>query len=64
MSKKDYIDAINEIKAEETLKKNTLQKIKTTKKKKSNIIYSLALATIVFIIAISIAVPINHYKTS
>ena len=30
MSKKDYIDAINEIKAEETLKKNTLQKIKTT----------------------------------
>lgn len=64
MSKKDYIDAINEIKAEETLKKNTLQKIKTTKKKKSNIIYSLALATIVFIIAISIAVPINHNKNT
>lgn len=64
MSKKDYIDAINEIKAEETLKENTLQKIKTTKKKKSNIIYSLALATIAFIIAISIAVPINHNKNT
>ena len=66
MSKKDYIEAINEINADENLKNNTLQKMKDAKKKKKkpNLIYSLALATIVFIIAISIAVPINHNKNT
>ena len=66
MSKKDYIEAINEINADENLKNNTLQKMKDVKKKKKkpNLIYSLALATIVFIIAISIAVPINHNKNT
>ena len=51
---------------EEYLKNNTLQKMKDVKKKKKkpNLIYSLALATIVFIIAISIAVPINHNKNT
>ena len=66
MSKKDYIEAINEINADENLKNNTLQKMKDAKKKKKkpNLIYSFALATIVFIIAISIAVPINHNKNT
>lgn len=66
MSKKDYIEAINEINADENLKNNALQKMKDVKKKKKkpNLIYSLALATIVFIIAISIAVPINHNKNT
>ena len=66
MSKKDYIEAINEINADENLKNNALQKMKDVKKKKKkpNLIYSLALATIVFIIAISISVPINHNKNT
>ena len=44
MSKKDYIEAINEINADENLKNNTLQKMKDVKKKKKkpNLIYSLA----------------------
>ena len=33
MSKKDYIEAINEINADENLKNNTLQKMKDVKKK-------------------------------
>ena len=37
MSKKDYIEAINEINADENLKNNTLQKMKDAKKKKKSI---------------------------
>ena len=64
MSKKDYIDAINEIKADENLKKSVLIKIENKKKKKLNLVYSLAFAAIVFIIAISIVIPINHNKNT
>lgn len=64
MSKKDYIDAMNEIRVDENLKKSVLIKIKDKKKKKPNLVYSLAFATIVFIIAISIVVPINYNKNT
>ena len=39
---------------------NKLQKV--TKKKRANLRYSLSFAAIIFIIAISIIVPINHNK--
>lgn len=64
MSKKDYIDAMNEIRVDENLKKSVLIKIKDKKKKKPNLVYSLAFATIVFIIAISIVIPINQNKNT
>lgn len=36
MSKKDYIEAINEINADENLKNNALQKMKDVKRKRRN----------------------------
>ena len=60
MNKKDYIDAINEIKVSDKLKKETLNKI--TKKRSYNKIYAFATAMIIFVIAISIAIPMNVNK--
>lgn len=61
MKKKDYIDAINEIEAGDELKKKALQKVKE-KKTYTKRIYTLATAIIVFVIAISIAMPLNNNK--
>ena len=61
MKKQDYIDAINEIKVEDKLKKETLEKIKE-KKNYTKRVYSIATAIIVFVIAISIAIPLNNNK--
>ncbi len=61
MKKQDYIDAINEIKVEDKLKKETLEKVKE-KKNYTKRVYSIATAIIVFVIAISIAIPININK--
>ena len=60
MNKKDYIDAINEIKVGDELKKKTLNKIKEKRSYKR--IYAIATAMIVFVIAISIAIPMNMNK--
>lgn len=61
MKKKEYIDAVNEIKVDRNLKNETLNKI--TKKRKSTRIYSvLATSIIVFVIAMSIVVPMNNNK--
>ena len=60
MNKKDYIDAINEIKVGDELKKKTLNKIKEKRSYKK--IYAIATAMLVFVIAISIAIPININK--
>ena len=61
MKKQDYIDAINEIKVEDKLKKETLEKVKE-KKNYTKRVYSIATAIIVFVIAISIAIPLNNNK--
>ena len=61
MNKKDYIDAINEIKVGDELKRKTFEKVKE-KKSYSKRIYTAATAIIVFVIAISIAIPINNNK--
>ena len=60
MKKKEYIDAIDEIKADRTLKTETLNKI--TAKKKSKKIPAIATAMIIFVIAISIVIPMNNNK--
>lgn len=60
MNKKDYVDAINEIKIDDEVKRKTLNNIKGKKKYKRT--YSLATAIIIFVIAISIAIPINVNK--
>ena len=61
MKKKEYIEAINEIEVDKNLKKKTLERI--TKKKNYRKVYSvLATSIIVFVIAISIAVPMNNNK--
>ena len=60
MSKKDYIDAINEIEVGDELKRKTLNKI--TEKRSYKKIYTIASAIVVFVIAISIAVPMNINK--
>lgn len=65
MKKKEYIDAVNEIEIDRDLKRRTLEKI--TKKKNYRKIYStLATSVIIFVLAISIAVPmgINKNKTN
>jgi len=60
MKKKEYIDAIDEIKVDRELKNKTLSKI--TVKKKSRKIPAIATAMIIFVIAISIAIPMNNNK--
>lgn len=65
MKKKEYIDAVNEIEIDRDLKRRTLDKI--TKKKNYRKIYStLATSVIIFVLAISIAVPmgVNKNKTT
>ncbi len=61
MKKQDYIDAVNEIKASEELKRNTLEKI-TKSKKNYKWVYSLATAMVVFAVAISISIPMSKNK--
>lgn len=61
MRKKEYIDAIDEIKADKNLKSKTLEKI-TERKKYKKMYTAIATSIIVFVIAISIAIPINHNK--
>ena len=60
MSKKDYIDAINEIGVGDELKRKTLNKIKEKRSYKK--MYAIATAMIVFVIAISVAIPMNMNK--
>jgi len=60
MKKKEYIDAIDEIKVDKKLKNETLNKITTRKKSKK--ISILATAIMVFAIAISIVIPMNNNK--
>lgn len=61
MKKKEYIDAINEIEVDKNLKIKTLEKV--TQKRNYRRIYSvLATSIIIFVIAISIAVPMNNNK--
>lgn len=54
MNKKDYINAIDEIKASDALKKKTINNIKETKKSKVNLIKFVSVAA-VFIMVISIS---------
>ena len=62
MKKKEYVDAINEIKADEELKKKVLEK--TSEKRYNRKAYTrFATAIIIFVIAISIAIPININKS-
>ena len=60
MNKKDYIDAINEIKVSAELKNKTLEKIKEKRKYKR--IYAISTAMIIFVLAVSIIIPINYNK--
>ena len=61
MKKKEYIDAINEIEVDKDLKNKTLEKI--TKKKNYRKVYSvLATSIIIFVIAISITLPMADNK--
>ena len=62
MKKKEYVDAIDEIKTDRSLKTKTLNKI--TQKKKSRRISILATTMIVFVIAISIVIPMNNNKNN
>lgn len=58
MSKKDYIDACNEIEVSETLKKDTYKKItNATSKKVYNKIYPIASLALAFTIIIAIVLP-------
>ena len=64
MSKKDYIDAINEIKVDDKLKKETLKKMKDMNSKPKFYISSRAVgllgtAAIVFVLALSVVFPID-----
>jgi len=58
MNKKDYIEAVDEIKANNELKVNTLQKI--TKRKSYKGIYAFATLLVVMVISISIFVPMQN----
>ena len=61
MKKKEYVDAINEIKADENLKQNVLNNV--TKNKKNKKIYSILEASVIaFVMIISITVPIINDK--
>lgn len=64
MNKKEYTDAVNEIKASNNLKRETLNNI--TKKKNDKKITAIASTIIVFVLAISIITPIglNKNKTN
>lgn len=58
MSKKDYIDAVNEIKVSDELKKETFNKIKQTpKKRRYNKVYPIASLAVMFAILITIFMP-------
>ena len=61
MNKKDYVETMNEIEIDNKLKQETLSKIKQ-KNSYAKRIYAIASALIVFVIAISIAVPISNNK--
>ena len=61
MKKKDYVEIMNEIEIDNKLKQETLSKIKQ-KNSYGKRIYAIASALIVFVIAISIAVPISNNK--
>lgn len=62
MKKKEYTDAINEIETSRDLKRRTLENI--TKKKKYRKNYSiLATSVVMFVLAISIAIPIGIDKS-
>ncbi len=61
MKKKDYVEIMNEIEIDNKLKQETLSKIKQ-KNTYGKRIYAIASALIVFVIAISIAVPISNNK--
>lgn len=58
MSKKDYIDAVNEIKVSDELKKETFNKIKQTpKKRRYHRVYPIASLAVMFAILITIFMP-------
>ena len=58
MSKKDYIDAVNEIKVSDELKKETFNKIKQTpKKRRYNKVYPIASLAVMFAILMTIFMP-------
>ncbi len=61
MKKKEYVDAVNEIKVDRDLKERTINKI-TQNKKHKNIYSILASSIIVFVIGISIAIPMINNK--
>ena len=61
MKKKEYVDAVNEIKVDNDLKERTINKI-TQSKKHKNIYSILASSIIVFVIVISIAIPMINNK--
>ncbi len=61
MKKQDYIDAMNEVKVDDKLKNKTFEIVKE-KKRNTKRIYAFATAMVVFVIAISIAVPLNNNK--
>lgn len=63
MSKKDYIDAVNEIEIDENIKIKTLKKMKTNKTK-YNKIYPIASLSIMCAIIITIFVPSMLQKTN
>ena len=63
MNKKDYIDAINEIEVGDELKRKTFEKVKA-KRNYAKRIYTIATAMIIFVIAISIAIPLNNNKNT
>lgn len=63
MNKKDYIDAINEIEVGDELKRKTFEKLKE-KRNYTKRIYTVATAMIIFVIAISIAIPLNNNKNT
>lgn len=61
MKKKEYIDAINEIETDKDLKRKTLDKM--SKKKNYKKVYSaLATSIIIFVMAISIGLPMINNK--
>ena len=59
MSKKDYVDAMNEIEPRESLKKETFRKI-TKPTKKYGKIYPILSAAAMAIIAIGVGVPLYN----
>lgn len=63
MKKQDYIDAINEIEVGDEMKRKVFEKVKE-KKSYTKRIYTVATVMIVFVIAISIAIPMNNNKNT